>query len=51
MANDAFEAYSAWPERIYIITADSRIHYKGGPGPYAFNVDEARESLLQLLNA
>ena len=31
----AFEAYSAWPERIYILSPDDRIHYKGGPGPSA----------------
>jgi hypothetical protein len=49
MANDAFEAFSAWPERIYIIRPDSKIHYKGGPGPFEFNVGEARASLLELL--
>jgi len=49
MDNAAFEAYSAWPERIYILTGDGRIHYKGGPGPFGFDPVEARNSLVALL--
>ena len=42
-------AYSAWPERIYIIGADGRIAYKGGPGPWGFDPAEAAEALDHLL--
>jgi hypothetical protein len=49
MDNAAFEAYSAWPERIYILSSGGRIHYKGGPGPFGFHPAEARESLLDLI--
>jgi hypothetical protein len=49
MDNAAFEAYSAWPERIYILSPNGRIHYEGGPGPFGFDPDEARESLDSLL--
>jgi hypothetical protein len=48
MENAAFEAFSAWPERIYIIDADGRIHYQGGPGPYEFKPQEARTMLIAL---
>jgi hypothetical protein len=50
MDNAAAEAFSAWPERIYIIGSDGRIAYKGGPGPYEFNPQEASEALGRLLS-
>lgn len=50
MDNAAFEAFSAWPERIYIINKQGRVHYRGGPGPYDFKPDEARAPLGALLD-
>jgi hypothetical protein len=47
--NAAFEAYSAWPERIYILGPNGTIHYKGGPGPFGIDPGEARDSLVKLL--
>ena len=49
MDNAAAEVFAAWPERIYILNK-GKIHCKGGPGPYEFNPEEAKESLMQLLN-
>ena len=37
--NAAMEAYAAWPERLYVITADGRIGFKGGMGPFFFSPD------------
>jgi hypothetical protein len=51
MDNAAFEAFSAWPERIYIVNAEGRIHYRGGPGPFEFKPQEARTALELLLEA
>src|SRR5437773_4402120 len=34
MDNAACKAFSAWPERIYVIRPDGSVHYKGGRGPY-----------------
>lgn len=48
--NAAFEAYSAWPERIHILSPDGTIHYKGGPGPFGFDPEEARQHLMRLLD-
>jgi hypothetical protein len=48
--NAAFEAYSAWPERIYILSPDGTVHYKGGPGPFGFDPEEARQYLMRLLD-
>ena len=38
-------AYSAWPERIYIIDPSGKIVYKGGNGPTDFYPEEARQFL------
>ncbi len=48
MDNAAAEFFSAWPERIYILYKGV-VHYKGRPGPYDFDPDEARESLAKLI--
>ena len=45
----AEKAYSAWPERIYVIGIGGRIEYKAEPGPFGFKPDEAEKSLKQLL--
>ncbi len=49
MDNAAFEVFSAWPERIYIVNKNGIIHYRGGHGPWEFSPSEARASLVQLL--
>ena len=43
--NTANACFAAWPERIYIVGVDGRIAYRGGPGPFEFNPDEARAAL------
>jgi len=42
MTNAANDAYSAWPERIYIIDESGRIAYAGGMGPFNYRPQEAR---------
>jgi type I thyroxine 5'-deiodinase len=51
MDDAAGTAFSAWPERIYIIGADQRIAYQGGHGPYDFNPDEGRAALEEILRS
>lgn len=50
MDNAAGDAFAAWPERMYIIAPSGSMHYCGGPGPFDFDPQEARESLLTLLD-
>jgi hypothetical protein len=38
--NAANDAYSAWPERFYIIDESGHIAYRGGMGPCNYNPDE-----------
>ena len=45
MDNLAETAYSAWPERLYVVAAGGRIVYKGGMGPFDFDPEEAEKAL------
>ena len=45
MSNAADAAYSAWPERIYIIDESGHIAYRGGMGPFNYKPEEARNWL------
>jgi hypothetical protein len=44
-------AYSAWPERLYIIDEQGRIAYRGGMGPFHYAPDEVRAWLAQRFGA
>ena len=45
MDNEADRAYGAWPERLYVISREGRIAYKGGKGPYGFDPEELERFL------
>ena len=45
MTNDADAAYSAWPERLYVIDESGHIAYRGGIGPFNYRPAEVREWL------
>ncbi len=49
MENAVSEAFAAWPERIYVIGADGRIAFKGGPGPWEFDPEAAGRALDEIL--
>ena len=45
MGNAAEGAYSAWPERLYIIDEHGHIAYRGGNGPFKYDPKEVRSWL------
>jgi type I thyroxine 5'-deiodinase len=45
MRNAADLAYSAWPERLYIVDESGHIAYRGGMGPFHYKPDEVRDWL------
>ncbi len=47
MNNAANDAYSAWPERLYVIDESGRITYRGGNGPFLYHPEEVRAWLTQ----
>jgi hypothetical protein len=42
-------AYSAMPDRLYVIDRDGRVAYKAGRGPFGFKPGEMEQSLVMLL--
>jgi type I thyroxine 5'-deiodinase len=38
--NKVNAAYSAWPDRLYVVGKDGKVAYKGGPGPGGFKPAE-----------
>jgi hypothetical protein len=49
MENRAEAAYSAWPERLYVVDAGGRIAYRGAVGPFGFDPPEMERALDALL--
>jgi len=47
MNNAADLAYSAWPERLYVIDEHGRIAYAGGMGPFNYDPQEVRAWLTK----
>ena len=43
------EAYSAFPDRLYVIDRDGKVAYKSGRGPFGFIPREMEQALLLLL--
>jgi len=44
------EAYTAWPDRLYVVDRDGRIAYKSGPGPRGFKAAGVAQALARLLD-
>lgn len=42
MDDGANQAHGAWPERLYVIDANGKVAYKGGPGPFQYKPQEVR---------
>jgi type I thyroxine 5'-deiodinase len=44
--NRVERAYTAWPDRLYVIGSDGRIAYKSKAGPFGFKTEDV-EAVLQ----
>ena len=47
--NSTEKAYTAWPDRIYLIDASGRVAFKSQPGPFGFKASELRNALVHTL--
>ena len=47
MENSVSKAFGAFPERLFIIQ-DKKIAYEGGMGPFFYNLEEVRDSLVTI---
>ena len=49
-ADDRVEqAYTGWPDRLYVIDSDGKIAYKSAAGPFGFKPSEVEAALKRLL--
>ena len=49
--NSTENAYTAWPDRLFLIDGNGRVAYKSRPGPFGFKPDELKTALLKLVPA
>jgi type I thyroxine 5'-deiodinase len=47
----AEQAYTGWPDRIYLIDQKGRVVYKSKPGPFGFKADDLGKALAKLPKA
>jgi type I thyroxine 5'-deiodinase len=43
------QAYTGWPDRLYVIDQDGRVAYKSDPGPYGFTPAAMEVALKKVL--
>jgi Iodothyronine deiodinase len=48
LVNTTERAYTAWPDRLYVIDRDGRVAYKSKPGPFGFKPEEVSQTLQRL---
>jgi type I thyroxine 5'-deiodinase len=48
--NAAELAYTAWPDRLYLVGRDGRIAWKSRPGPAGFRPDQLQVEIERMLN-
>ena len=41
-------AYTAWPDRMYLIDTSGVVRYKSAAGPFGFKSDELKHALAEL---
>jgi hypothetical protein len=46
--NRVERAYTAWPDRLYVIDRDGRVAYKSAAGPFGFKPAAVEEALKRL---
>ena len=47
--NSTEKAYTAWPDRLYLIDAAGHVAYKSKPGPFGFKSAELKEAVENIL--
>ena len=49
--NATEQAYTGWPDRLYLIDAKGLVAYKSKPGPFGFKPDELKTALERIVPA
>jgi len=51
LENTTEGAYTAWPDRLYVIDGNGRVAYKSKPGPFGFKPAEVEQTLQRFFPA
>jgi type I thyroxine 5'-deiodinase len=46
--NSTEQAYTGWPDRIYLIDGQGKVAYKSKPGPFGFKPDRLAAALARV---
>ena len=49
--NSTEQAYTGWPDRIYLLQPGGRVVYKSKPGPFGFSADQLGKELAKVTAA
>ena len=49
--NQTERAYTAWPDRLYVIDQNGRVTFKSAPGPFGFRPRGVADALAKLFPA
>jgi hypothetical protein len=49
--NSTETAYTAWPDRLYLIDASGYVVYKSKPGPFGFEPDDLQKAVRKVATA
>ena len=48
--NTTEQAYTGWPDRLYLIDGAGRVSYKSKPGPFGFKAEQLRGAIERQLS-
>jgi Iodothyronine deiodinase len=46
--NRTEQAFTGWPDRLYLIDRDGRVAYKSKPGPFGFHPNDLEKAIKNL---
>jgi type I thyroxine 5'-deiodinase len=49
--NSTESAYTAWPDRLYLVDGGGKVAYKSRPGPFGFKPEELAAALRRTVTA
>ena len=48
LANTTEQAYTGWPDRLYLIGSDGKVVFKSKPGPFGFHPADLEAAIKKL---
>ena len=48
LENKTEQAYTGWPDRLYLIDREGKVAFKSKPGPFGFHPEQLEAAIRQL---